>query len=107
ERDSLFDACMMLGAAQQMRVPSADLKPLRAPVDRAVKQLSTVSDEELISIGGFFWDLHRVKLVYPAYQRHGSKIVDELFKRLDKKPRRVLSHLDDERIRAALLMCSA
>ncbi len=106
ERDSLVDACMMLGAAQHMRVPAANLKPLRAPVDQAVKNLSNVSDEDLLSISGFFWDLHRTGLRYPAYRMHGGKIVDELFACLLENPKWVLNHQDDERVSTAILLCS-
>ncbi|MCH7689395.1 MAG: hypothetical protein IH899_22430, partial [Planctomycetes bacterium] len=56
-KDSLADACMMLGAAQRMRVSSADLKPLRAPVDAAVKNISKLPYDELLLAAGFFWDL--------------------------------------------------
>lgn len=106
DRDSLSDACMMLGAAQQMRVPAADLKPLRAPVDQAVKNLGKLSDEELFSVSGFFWDLHRTQLKYPAYRMHGSKIVQQMFACFRENPRWVLEHLDDARVQAAILLCS-
>ena len=106
ERDSLVDACMMLGAAQHMRVPAVDLKPLRAPVDQAVKSLRRVSDEDLLDVSGFFWDLHRTQLLYPAYRMHGGKIVNEQFACLKENPKWVLNHLDDERVHTAILMCS-
>jgi len=105
-RDGLADACMMLGAAQQMRVPSGDLKPLRAPVDRAVKNLRGLSDAELLSVTQFFWDLHRTQLRYPAYRMHGGKVVAELFTRLDENPKWLSDCLDDPRIHAAILLCS-
>ncbi len=105
-RDSLPDACMMLGAAQQMRVPAKDLKPLRAPVDEAVKKLSQVSDEELLRVSGFFWDLHRTQLLYPAYRMHGSKIANEIAALLWENPRYVLDHRDDSEIHTAVLLCS-
>lgn len=105
-RDCLSDACMMLGAAQHMRVPASDLKPLRAPVDRAVKNLGRLSDEEVLSVSGFFWDLHRTGLRYPAYRMHGGKIVDEIFACLKENPQWVSKCLDDERIHAAILLCS-
>lgn len=106
QRDCLSDACMMLGAAQHMRVPAGDLKPLRAPVDQAVKNLRKLSDAELLSVSGFFWDLHRSGLLYPAYRMHGGKIVTELFACLKENPKWVCKHLDDERIHAAILLCS-
>ncbi len=59
ERESLADACMMLGAAQQMRVAADDLKPLRAAVDRGIQQLGRIPVEDLLEAGRFFWDLHR------------------------------------------------
>lgn len=105
-RDSLADACMMLGAAQQMRVPAADLKPLRAPVDQAVKDLATLPLEELLSASGFFWDLHRTRLFYSAYRMHGGKIGKELFARLSKASQLVQDGVKDERMHAAVLWCS-
>ncbi len=106
KRDSLVDACMMLGAAQHMRVPAADLKPLRAPVDQAVKNLKQMSDQELLSVSAFFWDLHRTQLLYPAYRMHGGKIVNEMFACLKENPKLVFKHLDEDRIHATILLCS-
>jgi hypothetical protein len=105
-RDSLADACMMLGAAQHMRVPAGDLKPLRTPVDQAVKDLGKLSDAELLAVSGFFWDLHRTQLQYRAYRMHGKKIASEILARLKDKPRRIVEHLDDPEIHAAVLLCS-
>ncbi len=79
--DKLSDAVMMLGAAQHMRVPAADLKTLRAPVDEAVKQVDQLEDAELIHAASFFWDMHRSNLAYPAYRMHGGKFAKELFDR--------------------------
>jgi hypothetical protein len=76
------DAAMMLGAAQLMRVPAADLKPLRQPVDNAVKNASQVSLPDLIQLACFFWDLHRTNLLYPAYRMHGGKFAAALDNRL-------------------------
>ncbi len=102
-RDSLPDACMMLGAAQQMRVTAEDLKGLRASVDQAMKKLKTVSLEELIAVGGFFWDLHRAQLLYPAYRMHGSSIGKELVNRLLKATKVVLDGINDEAIHKVVL----
>jgi hypothetical protein len=105
-RDSLADACMMLGAAQRMQVAAADLKLLRGPVDDAVKHLGKLPLEELLAVSGFFWDLHRVQLLYPSYRMHGGKIGRELFDRFSKNPRRVQEGVNDERIQAAILWSS-
>jgi hypothetical protein len=105
-KDSLADACMMLGAAQRMRVSAADLKPLREPVDAAVKNISKLSYDELLLASGFFWDLHRTQLLYPAYRMHGGKFAKELFSRFNYGPGLVLNHVDDERLHAAILLCS-
>ncbi len=78
----LADAVMMLGAAQRMRVPSADLKPLRGPVDAAAKNASALSSKTLLLAGSFFYDLHRTGLLYPAYRMHGGKFADELLSRI-------------------------
>ncbi|MCS7467421.1 hypothetical protein NZK35_12270 [Stieleria sp. ICT_E10.1] len=79
----LADAVMMLGAAQRMRVPSADLKPLRVPIDSAAKNTSALSSKTLLLAGAFFYDLHRTGLLYPAYRMHGGKFADELFSRIE------------------------
>ncbi len=105
-RDSLVDACMMLGAAQRMRVPAADLKPLRAPVDAAVKKIRQLSDDELLDVSPFFWDLQRTGLLYPAYRMHGGKLAKELFARFKTRPDRVLRDTDDQRLQAAMLWFS-
>ncbi len=80
----LADAAMMLGAAQRMRVPAADLKPLRIPVDDAVKNLPGLTTNELVIAGGFFYDLHRTGLLYPAYRMHGGKFAAEYQQRLQR-----------------------
>jgi len=82
ERDSLADACMMLGAAQQMQTGAADLKPFRQAVDQKVKNLKSLAAEDLIDTGAFFWDLHRAQLLYPAYRMHGANIGKEFTSRL-------------------------
>lgn len=105
-RDSLADACMMLGAAQQMRTPPTDLKQLRAPVDRALGRLDTLSEDELIQTGAFFWDLHRVNLVYPAYRMHGGKIGQALLARWKQGPQVIPDEINEERFHKALLWCS-
>jgi hypothetical protein len=102
-RDSLSDACMMLGAAQQMRVPAEDLKPLRVPLDQALKKIKSISLEDLIKVGGFFWDLHRTQLVYPAYRMHGATIGKELVRRLAASTKRVVDGINDGAIHAAVL----
>ncbi|MEX0716490.1 MAG: hypothetical protein WD066_07885 [Planctomycetaceae bacterium] len=102
-RDSLADACMMLGAAQRMRVPAADLKPLREPVEAALKRLRELPLEELLDASGFFWDLHRTRLLYPAYRMHGGKFAKETFDRLASRGKLVLDRIDDPRIHAAVL----
>lgn len=105
--DSVADACMMLGAAQHMRVSAARLKPLRAPVDRAVQNVGDLPMEELLAVSGFFWDLYRTGLRYPAYRKHGGKFAKELFARLSKRPDSwALSHLEDARVQTAMLLCA-
>lgn len=79
----LADAAMMLGAAQRMRVPAADLKPLRQPIEQALTEVQKLSNTALLRAGHFFVELFRAALVYPAYRMHGSKFADELAARLD------------------------
>lgn len=82
-RTDFVDAVMMLAAGQRMKLPAESLKTLRQPVDQAVLRLSSLTTEELIDVGAFFWDLHRVSLLYPAYRMHGSKFALELDRHLD------------------------
>lgn len=81
----LTDAVMMLAAAQKMRIPAAELKEFRQPVEKAVRSPRLISTPDLMDVGSFFWDLQRVSLLYPAYRMHGSKIGRELISRLDGK----------------------
>lgn len=103
---SLPNACLMLGAAQRMRVPSADLKPLRAPVDAAVKDLANIPYDELLAAGACFWDLQRTGLLYPAYRMHGGKFVGELLARWDRQPSLVADHVDNASVQSAVFWCS-
>ncbi len=104
--DSLAEACQMLGAAQWMRATADDVKRLRAPVDRAIKNLKAISIEELIAVGGYFWDLHRIRLVYPAYRMHGAKFGKELLARWRATPGLLLTRIQEEPIHKAVLWCS-
>lgn len=104
--DSLADACMMLGAAQHMRVPAGELGPLRASLDRALKQIGKLPLEDLFETGSFFWDLHRTRLVYPAYRNHGKNIGLELLKRLEKNPKLVVDRIDEQPLQGALFWAS-
>lgn len=106
KRDCLSDACMMLAAAQHMRVPASDLKVLRAPVDGALKRLREISDDDLLAVGVFFWDLHRTKLLYPAYRMHGKKFTNELFARLKRNRQSDDERLRDTSLHAAMFLCS-
>ena len=83
-RGPLTDAVMMLAAAQRMRIPAPELKAIRDPVDQAVAKPGSLSRDDLLAAGAFFWDLHRVSLIYPAYRMHGSKLGRELFDQLRK-----------------------
>ncbi|WP_010582033.1 hypothetical protein [Schlesneria paludicola] len=102
-RGSLPDACMMLGAAQQMRLSAEELKPLRLPVDQAVKKLHLLSLEELLETGSFFWDLQRTRLLYPAYRMHGANIGKELIARLAKPGKQGTDFVTDERVHKVVL----
>ena len=82
-RTDFVDDVMMLAAGQQMKLPAESLKTLRQPVDQAVIRRSSLTTDELIDAGAFFWDLHRASLLYPAYRMHGSKFAHELDRRLD------------------------
>ena len=48
-------ACRMLGAAQRMRVPAAELKPLREAVEHALANLNRIPLPNLLSLAEFFW----------------------------------------------------
>ena len=94
DRGSLADACMMLGAAQTMKVPAADLKPLRQPVDLAVKNVKQLSTEKLLDAGSFFWEMYQANVFYPAFRMHGSKFGREVLKRFKGQPRLLEKHID-------------
>lgn len=102
-RNSLADACMMLGAAQRMRVSATDLKPLRAALDEALKALNSLPLDDLLETSSFFWDLHRTQLIYPAYRMHSKAIGKELFGRLEKDVNLTLNRIGEERIHHAVL----
>jgi hypothetical protein len=106
KRDSLPDACMMLAAAQQMRASAAELNRLRQAVEPSLKELDALPLDDLLAAGSFFWDLHRVQLLYPAYRMHGAKIGKALLGRLTKEARLVVDRLNDERMQKAVLWCS-
>ena len=102
-RHCAVDACMKLAAAQRMRVPSADLKPLRQMVDDALRQAGEEPLEGLLQLTSFFWDLERMQLGYPAYRSHGRKFLTQLLVRVKNEPERVLGDLDSPLTRSALL----
>jgi hypothetical protein len=106
KRDSLADACMMLGAAQHLYASAAQLKPLRAPVDEMLKQPDKLPHDELAAVGAFFWDMHRARLVYPAYRMHGAKFGKALLARWKANPQQVVNRRENEAIQKALLWCS-
>ncbi|OED37082.1 hypothetical protein AB833_24910 [Chromatiales bacterium (ex Bugula neritina AB1)] len=106
ERDSLADACMMLGAAQNMRVAAADLKPLRMPVDSAVKAVKSLSFDSLIAAGSFFWTTRQSKIQYPALRMHASKIGREILHRLSIDTTLVAKHIDKQIFLDAVLWMS-
>ncbi len=102
-RDSLADACLMLGAAQRLRATATELKPLRAAVERALQQIDSLPLADLCETGSFFWDLHRAGLVYPAYRLQGKTIGKALFGRLENNDKLVRDGSDDEQIQKAVL----
>jgi len=103
---SLADACLMLGAAQQVQTSAAGLKPFRAELEPKVKSLTKLPIEDLFDVGSFFWDLDRTNLRYPALRMHGHLIGKELTARLKKSENVVLKRLDDERMIKAVLWAS-
>jgi len=105
-RDCPRDACMILAAAQGMNVAAADLKPLRAVVDAAVGNVKSISIEDLLDLGEFFWDLHRIQIIYPAYRMHGSKFGRELISRVDKGGTKVREWLKMPAFRHGILWAS-
>jgi len=86
-----------------MRATAAELKPLRAAADEALKKIDSLPLADLIETAGFFWDLHRVQLLYPAYRLQGKTIGKALFARLEKNAKPVLDGIHDERIQKAVL----
>lgn len=105
-KDSPADACMMLGAAQKMKVPPAALKPLRAPVEAAAKNVKSLAFEDLLAAGSFFWDMLKTNIAYPAFRMHGAKFGRELLDRIKKKPALVKNNIKDPRFLDCLCWCS-
>ena len=105
-RGTLADACMMLAAAQRMHVPTADLKPLRLPVDDALKKVSKVPSEQLIELCQFYWDIQRTGLLYPAFRMHGRKFCREFEERIRMKPQLVTDKLETTAIQNVVLLFS-
>ncbi len=105
-RDCPRDACMMLAAAQEMSVSPADLKPLRAVVDTAVRNVKKISTEDLLDLGEFYWDLHRIQVIYPAYRMHGSKFGRELKSRVNSVAKKIREWLPRPAFRHSLLWAS-
>jgi len=105
-RDSPRDACMILAAAQGMNVAAADLKPLRAVVDAAVKGVAKIATDDLLALGEFFWDLHRIQIIYPAYRMHGSKFGRELISRINAEGRKITQRVSQPAFQHAILWAS-
>ncbi|MEZ6118839.1 MAG: hypothetical protein R3C28_20040 [Pirellulaceae bacterium] len=100
---SVLDACMKLGAAQKMHVPSAELKPLRQAVDGALKNVKSCSLDDLLRLASFYWDLQRVRMKYPAYRLHGPKFLKRLHSQLKDNQFVLLDRIDEPLVRGALL----
>ena len=105
-RDSVADACMMLGAAQKMKVPAADLKPLRVPVDAAVKNKKSLAFEDLTAAGSFFWDILKTNIAYPALRMHGGKFGKELLERVKKQEALIENNIQNPQFRDCLFWFS-
>lgn len=67
-----FDV-LWFGAAQQMNLPPAVLRPLRAAVDAHARAAAKLPLGDLIHLGAAFWDLQRSGIMYRGYRTHGSK----------------------------------
>lgn len=73
---------MMFAAAQRMRVPAKELRPLREAINQSAKRARSIALSDLLGLGAFFWDLSRTNLMYGGYRNHGSKLGRELMDRL-------------------------
>ena len=102
-QDSLADACMMLSAAQLMRNSPADLKPMRAMFEQQLKKVSTLPLSDLVDIGSFFWDLERIQLFFPSYEKHGKVIGKVLFSRLEESRQFLIDRVDEPGLQKAVL----
>ncbi|MCD0462475.1 hypothetical protein [Roseiconus lacunae] len=101
--DPLTDACMKLGAAQRMRVPSKDLKPLRQAFDQVIASHDGMKFDNLLNVASFFWDLNRARLKCPALRAPSKTLLNRLKDTLEKNPKIDTGKSQDPRIRAALL----
>ncbi len=79
-----FDA-LWFGAATQMNLPAEFVRPLRAAIDTHAKNAARLSLDDLVSLGGTFWDLERGGIMYRGFRGHGSKFGKALRDRLKLK----------------------
>ncbi len=68
----------MFAALQGMRIPGAQLKPLRQKIDECARNLSDINAAELYQAGSFFWDLVRTGTRHSAYRLQAAKFGKEL-----------------------------
>lgn len=100
----LTQSCMILGAAQYMSFPTAQLKPLRERVDEQVKHIKSVADVDLLSAANFFWDVTRAKIRYSAYRLHAPKFLKALASRPSLGKMFEACNGENSELKAALLV---
>jgi hypothetical protein len=75
---------MTFAALQQMNLPGPALKPLRETITQYVANAEKQSLADLISIGGFFWDLVRTGLQHKGYRMQASKLGKALVHQMNR-----------------------
>jgi hypothetical protein len=103
-KSALTAACMQLGAAQYLSLPAVQLKELREGVDVFLKDKKAISDEDLLSVANFFWDLTSAEIRYSAYRLHAPKFLKELNSRSILEKRLKSDHEHGYEVRNALLV---
>ena len=89
-----------------MKVPAADLKPLRQPIELAVKNVKQLSTEALLDAGSFFWEMYQARVFYPAFRMHGSKFGREVLRRFKNNAGLLNKHIDEPAFRQSVFWFS-
>ncbi len=102
----LRHSCMLYSAALFMRVPAAELKPLRETLDKQIATPARCTDLEVCRTGAFLWDLNRAKLMCSGLERTKKNFAKMFAKRYEKSNRIVNELKPDPLFQSGLLFCA-